>query len=126
MILVAKVHSSDWHSLKESMKAIRLGRSKDSGRDTTEIKHVDAVLKLLSVMTGDARYANLLTNPNVKKGVHNMCDVAERLENKGRAEGQKAIIQNMLADHVPHDKIKQYTHATDAEIAEAEEEMLVK
>ena len=45
---------------------------------------------------------------------------------EGRAEGQKAIIQNMLADHVPHDKIKQYTHATDAEIAEAEEEMLVK
>jgi len=84
----------------------------------------------LSAMTGDARYANLLTNPNAKKGVHNMCDVAERLENKGRAEdraeGQKAIIQNMLADHVPHDKIKQYTNATDAEIAEAEEEMLVK
>ena len=81
-------------------------------------------------MTGNAGYANLLPNPNVKKGVHNMCDVAERLENKGRAEGraegQKAIIQNMLADHVPHDKIKQYTHATDAEIAEAEEEMLVK
>ena len=45
---------------------------------------------------------------------------------EGRAEGQKAIIQNMLADHVPHDKIKQYTHATDAEIEEAEEEMLVK
>ena len=77
-------------------------------------------------MTGDARYANLLPNPNVKKGVHNMCDVAERLENKGRAEGQKAIIQNMLADHVPHDKIRQYTNATEAEIAEAEEDMLVK
>ena len=104
------------------------------GRDETEIKHVDAVLKLLSAMTGDARYANLLTNPNAKKGVHNMCDVAERLENKGRAEGRTegrteermANIRNMLADHVPHDKIKQYTHATDAEIAEAEEEMLVK
>ena len=89
-------------------------------------------------MTGNAGYANLLPNPNVKKGVHNMCDVAERLENKGRAEGREegreegrteermANIRNMLADHVPHDKIKQYTHATDAEIAEAEEEMLVK
>ena len=85
-------------------------------------------------MTGNAGYANLLPNPNVKKGVHNMCDVAERLENKGRAEGREegrteermANIRNMLADHVPHDKIKQYTNATDAEIAEAEEEMLVK
>ena len=85
-------------------------------------------------MTGNAGYANLLPNPNVKKGVHNMCDVAERLENKGRAEGRAegrteermANIRNMLADHVPHDKIKQYTNATDAEIAEAEEEMFVK
>ena len=88
-------------------------------------------------MTGNAGYANLLPNPNVKKGVHNICDVAERLENKGRAEGREegreegrteermANIRNMLADHVPHDKIKQYTNATDAEIAEAEEEMLV-
>ena len=84
-------------------------------------------------MTGNAGYANLLPNPNVKKGVHNICDVAERLENNGRAEGREegrteermANIRNMLADHVPHDKIKQYTNATDAEIAEAEEEMLV-
>ena len=75
------------------------------GRDETEIKHVDAVLKLLSAMTGDARYANLLTNPNAKKGVHNMCDVAERVENKGRVEGRAegrteermANIRNMLA-----------------------------
>jgi len=35
-------------------------------------------------------------------------------------------MSNLLANHVPHDKIRQYTNATDAEIAEAEEEMLVK
>ena len=58
--------------------------------------------------------------------VVNMAKAWEDQRAEGRAEGQKAIIQNMLADHVPHDKIKQYTHATDAEIAEAEEEMLVK
>ena len=45
---------------------------------------------------------------------------------EGRTEERMANIRNMLADHVPHDKIKQYTHATDAEIAEAEEKMLVK
>ena len=44
---------------------------------------------------------------------------------EGRTEERMANIRNMLADHVPHDKIKQYTHATDAEIAEAEEEMRV-
>lgn len=54
--------------------------------DKTEIKHVDEVLKLLSVMTGDRRYEAVLQNP--KGGVTTMCEVAERLENKGRAEGR--------------------------------------
>lgn len=53
--------------------------------DKTEIKHVDEVLKLLSVMTGDSRYEQILAG---KKGVKTMCDVAERLENRGRIEGR--------------------------------------
>lgn len=54
--------------------------------DRTVIKHVDEVLKLLSVMTGDNRYEEILLYKG--KGVTNMCDVAERLENKGRTEGR--------------------------------------
>lgn len=46
--------------------------------DTQVIKHVDEALKLLSVMTGDDAYQEVKT----------MCDVAERLVNKGRLEGQ--------------------------------------
>ena len=53
--------------------------------DRTVIKHVDEVLKLLSVMTGDNRYEEILLYKG--KEVTNMCDVAERLENKGRLEG---------------------------------------
>ena len=68
------------------------------------------------------------------KEVVNMSKAWEEQRAEGRAEGRTegrteermANIRNMLADHVPHDKIKQYTHATDAEIAEAEEEMFVK
>lgn len=55
--------------------------------DKTEIKHVDEVLKLLSVMTGDNRYETILVSPS-KKEVMTMCEVAERLEQKGRAEGR--------------------------------------
>ena len=44
------------------------------------IKHVDEVLKLLSVMTGDRRYEKLLGK---SEGVNSMCDVAQRLENRG-------------------------------------------
>lgn len=53
--------------------------------DVTEIQHVDEVLKLLSVMTNDDRYESILSD---EKGVRNMCEVAERLENRGRAEGR--------------------------------------
>lgn len=48
--------------------------------DRTTIKHVDEILKFLSVMTGDNRYEELLAD---KEGVSNMCDVAQRLEDRG-------------------------------------------
>lgn len=88
--------------------------------DTTEIVHVDEFLKLLSAMTGDQRYEIISKDPKLMEGVHNMCDVAERLEKRGRAEGRieerKTSIRNMLADHMPYEKIKQYTNATDEQI----------
>lgn len=69
-------------------------------QDRQDIKHVDEILKLLAVMTGDNRYEGILALPE-KGEIRNMCDVAERLENKGRAEGRvegraelKAAIQD--------------------------------
>lgn len=56
--------------------------------DQTVIKHVDEVLKLLSVMSGDQRYEKILKSSDKKKGVFRMCDVAERLEKKGIAKGR--------------------------------------
>ena len=52
--------------------------------DPTEIRHVDEVLKLLQVMTGDERYEEIFEK---RKGVRSMCDVAERLEKMGIAKG---------------------------------------
>lgn len=43
------------------------------------------MLKLLSVMTGDNRYASILSSD--KEGVMTMCDVAERLEQRGIKRG---------------------------------------
>ena len=54
--------------------------------DPTEIKHVDEVLKLLLVMTGDERYQTIFQK---EKGVHSMCDVAERLEKMGMEKGME-------------------------------------
>ena len=54
--------------------------------DPTEIKHVDEVLKLLQVMNGDERYQTIFQK---EKGVHSMCDVAERLEKMGMEKGME-------------------------------------
>lgn len=59
--------------------------------DPTEIQHVDEVLKLLQVMTGDARYKRIFGKK--KEGVHSMCDVAERLEKMGWEKGIKQRIE---------------------------------
>ena len=54
--------------------------------DKTTIKHVDEILKFLSVMTGDSRYEEILSD---KEGVSNMCDVAQRIEDRGIEKGIK-------------------------------------
>ena len=61
--------------------------------DKTAIKHVDEILKFLSVMTGDSRYEEILSD---KEGVSNMCDVAQRLEDRGIEKGMKEGIQKGL------------------------------
>ncbi len=53
--------------------------------DKRVMKHVDEVLKLLSVMSGDRKYESLLYDK--KRKVKTMCEVAERLVNKGIAKG---------------------------------------
>jgi len=56
-------------------------------KDKTVIKHVDAVLKLLSVMTGDSRYEEILTDNEEESEVYTMDAVLTRCIEKGKAEG---------------------------------------
>ena len=61
--------------------------------DKTTIKHVDEILKFLSVMTGDSICEEILSD---KEGVSNMCDVAQRLEDRGIEKGMKEGIKQGL------------------------------
>ena len=63
--------------------------------DKTTFRHVDEVLKLLSVMTGDNRYEQILAD---KKGVKNMCDVAQRLEDRGMQRGIQEGMQRGIQE----------------------------
>jgi hypothetical protein len=71
--------------------------------DPTIIKHVDEMLKLLSVMTGDNKYEIQINNSD--KGGVSMCTVAQNLEKKG--ENKLALlISKMIADNKSDDIIK--------------------
>ncbi len=67
--------------------------------DRRIIKHVDEVLKLLSVMTGDNRYEEILKVPG-KEDIKSMCDVAERLVDTGRTEERRSIFMDLVRDGV--------------------------
>ena len=57
--------------------------------------NVDEILKFLSVMTGDSRYEEILSD---KEGVSNMCDVAQRLEDRGIEKGIKEGLQKGMKE----------------------------
>ena len=54
----------------------------------TEIKHVEAVLQLLSVMEHDDRFVEAIYRTDGKEN-KNMCDVLDVVENRGRKEGRR-------------------------------------
>ena len=70
--------------------------------DPQEIEHVDAVLKLLSVMSGDDSYRNLKISGEGRK--ISMCDVAQNLIAQGVAQGivqgkAEGIAQGKAEEH---------------------------
>ena len=55
-----------------------------------ELIHVQETLQLLSIMTNDHRFEEVYNevSDGQKGEIRNMCDVLDRVENKGRAEGK--------------------------------------
>lgn len=56
-------------------------------KDPQKFKHVDELLKMMSVLTNDSRFAELLTEEGGRP--ENMCEVLDRVEEKGRQEGRQ-------------------------------------
>lgn len=61
------------------------------------IKHVDAILKFMSVMTEDQRFLNIRKEA-LEGGDKNMCEVLDRIENQGIDKGIKIGEDNMRAE----------------------------
>ena len=80
----------------------RESRDYQPSRDT--IRHVEATLQLLSVMTNDRRFEEVISDGQPEGGVRSMCDVLEKVEKRGinkgidigREEAYVKSIQNMM------------------------------
>ncbi len=75
------------------------------------LQHVDETLKLMTVLTGDARFEEAAIELPQKGGI-SMCDVLDRVENKGFVQGKTigeeklgSLITAMVADHSGTDAI---------------------
>ena len=55
--------------------------------DKTILRHIDAVLKLLAVMSGDHRYETILADPEQKGKVKTMDEALTKVINEGHARG---------------------------------------
>lgn len=63
---------------------------------TDDIKHLDETMKLMDVLTGDSRFEAAVQNLPVKGGI-SMCDVLDRIENRGIEKGlEKGLEKGQL------------------------------
>ena len=81
---------SDFKIVAKYFQTVRLKR--DYKGSNEEIRHVDALLKMLSALTGDNSFEEVYNVGNLKKGGVTMCDVVEKI----KAEGKEEIIRNLI------------------------------
>lgn len=74
--------------------------------DKTILRHIDAVLKLLAVMSGDHRYETILADPEQKGKVNTMDDALTRVINEGHARGLAEGRNEGLAEGLIKGQIK--------------------
>ena len=89
---------SDFKIVAKYFQTIRL--KKNYKGSTEEIKHVDALLKMLTALTGDNSFEEVYNEGNLNKGGVTMCEVVEKIKNEGRNEGVLAgkaeLVRKML------------------------------
>ena len=89
---------SDFKIVAKYFQTVRL--KKDYKGSTEEIRHVDALLKMLSALTGDNSFEDVYNEGNLKNGGVTMCEVVEKIENRGanrgRIEERAELVRKML------------------------------
>ena len=85
---------SDFKIVAKYFQSIRI--KKNYKGSTEEIKHVDALLKMLSALTGDNSFEEVYNEGNLNKGGVTMCEVVEKIKKEGADRGKAELIRKML------------------------------
>lgn len=82
-----KKFKSDFRIVADYFVRMRINKDYEPSRET--IRHVHEVLQLMSVLTKDRRFADIQVPLNVAEGGTSMCEVLDKIENRGIATGRK-------------------------------------
>ena len=84
---------SDFRIVADYFVQMRKNRTYSPSKDT--IKHVDEVLKLMSVLTEDTRFENV---QRAEGKVDNMCQFLDEVEAKGVEKGEFKMLVKLVSD----------------------------
>ena len=82
---------------------VQMRKNKDYVPSKHTIEHVDAVLKLMSAITGDSRFEVAQNEHNIKGRGLSMCEVLDKVEKRGSFE----MLLKIVSDYVTKFKLTQ-------------------
>ena len=85
---------SDFKIVAKYFQTVRLKKNYKGSNE--EIRHVDALLKMLSALTGDNSFEEVYNSGNLKKGGVTMCEVVEKIKNEGKLAERAELVRKML------------------------------
>ena len=87
---------------------VQLRKTKDYIPNPKTIKHVDAVLKLMAALTGDARFEEAIKDIPARERRHvTMCKVLDDAEKRGEKRARFQLITNLVGTYILKNKLTQ-------------------
>ncbi len=79
---------------------VQMRKTHDYVPTAQELNHVQETLQLLSIMTNDHRFEEVYNEDKASKegGARNMCEVLDRIENRGLEKGMMTTLASLVRD----------------------------
>lgn len=116
-----KLFKSDFRYVADYFVQMRTTNDYKPSPDTVD--HVDAVLKLMSVLTGDDQFEKSIPEVHKIKGGVSMESIFDVKINRAVDEKTKEVAERMIRDDMPDEKVAKYSGLTLSQVKALREEM---